>query len=160
MLILVFLLCAGCGGVYVLDLSARRRQIRQMQDLIRYLRREIRCSGAPLHRILSSEQCPSDLPILREMELAEPFDLIASYENSKRSCNAEMFFTEEEWSASDHLFYALGQGDFVEQESRLSLAESAFSEAEKNAQKTMERNGKPAIVLGCSLGAVFVLMLI
>ncbi len=160
MLILVFLLCAGCGGIYVLDLSARHRQIRQMQDLIRYLRREIRCSCAPLHRILSAEQCPSDLPLLREMELEEPFDLIASYERSKRSCNAEMFFTEEEWSAANHLFYALGQGDLSEQENRLMLAESAFCEAEKKARNTMEKNGRPAIVLGCSLGAVLVLMLI
>lgn len=160
MLILVFLLCAGCGGIYVLDLSARRRQIQQMQILIRHLRREIRCSYAPLCQVFSSEQCPKDLPLLREMDLSQPFDLITSYEKSKRTCKVEMFFTEEEWSASDQLFHSLGQGDLSEQETRLSLAESAFCEAEKNARNTMEKNGKPAIVLGCSLGAVLVLMLI
>ena len=160
MLILVFLICAGCGVVYALDLSARRRQILEMQDLIRHLRREIRCSFAPLPRILSDHKSTSNLPLLREMELSEPFDLTVSYEKSKRSCHGEMFFTDAEWKVSDHLFYSLGQGDLAEQENCLLLAESSFCESEKNAKTAMEKNGKPAMVLGCSLGAVLVLMLL
>lgn len=146
--------------IYALDLSARRRQILEMQDLIRCLRREIRCSYAPLPRILSDQKSASNLPLLREMELSDPFDLTASYEKSKRFCRGEMFFTEAEWKVSDQLFHSLGQGDVTEQENCLLLADSAFCEAEKNAKTAMEKNGKPAMVLGCSLGAVLVLMLL
>lgn len=146
--------------VYALDLSARRRQILEMQNLIRYLRREIRCSFAPLPQILAEYQSSTDLPLVRDMELSEPFDLTASYEKSKRSCHGEMFFTDGEWSVSDHLFHSLGQGDLAEQENCLLLAESSFCQAEKDAKTAMEKNGKPAMVLGCSLGAVLVLMLL
>ncbi len=160
MLILVFLLCAGCGIVYFLDLSARRRQIGQMLELIRYLQREIRCSYAPLHQIFSSDACPPQFPLLRDLDLSEPFDLAASYEKSKRSCKGEMFFSDDEWTAADQLFHSLGQGDGTEQEHRLSLAESVFSEAERSVKDSMGKNGKSAIVLGCSAGAVLVLMLL
>ena len=160
MLILIFLLCVGCGVIYALDLFARRRQIEQVLHLIRYLRREIRCFGAPLNQILSSPRCPSDLPFLHRMDFSEPFDLSAAYENAKRSCKGEMLFSDKEWDAADRLFLSLGQGDLSEQENQLSLAESAFSEAERDARESLGKNGKPAIVLGCSLGAVLVLMLL
>ncbi len=159
-MILVFLLCSGCGVVYVLDLSVRRKQIQEMLELIRYLRREIRCSYAPLHQILSSEYCPVKLPLLREMNLSEPFDLTESYQSSKCICKGEMFFSEREWEASDHLFLSLGRGDGAEQEERLSLAETAFLSAEQSAGEALGKKGKAAVVLGCSAGAVLVLMLL
>lgn len=160
MLILVFLLCAGCGAVYVLDLSVRRRQIGQMLELIRFLRREIRCSGTPLHHLLSSDSCPGELPLVREFNISEPFDLTESYEKAKCSCKSEMFFTEKEWATADELFYSLGQGDVTEQESRLSVSETAFLEAEREVRSIIGKNGKPAVILGCSAGAVLVLMLL
>lgn len=160
MLILVFLLCGGSGAVYVLDLSVRRRQISQMLDLIRFLRREIRCSGAPLHYLLSSTACPSDLPLVRDMDASEPFDLTVAYEKAKNVSKSEMFFTEKEWGIADELFYSLGQGDGEAQETLLSGSELAFLEAEREVRSVIGKNGKPAVVLGCSAGAVLVLMLL
>ncbi len=132
----------------------------QMRELIQFLHREIRLSHAPLNALLKETQTLNSLPILREMDFSAPFDILQSYENAKRSCKGEMFFTEEEWRATDRLFFSLGQGDVSEQEGCLSLAQSAFSESEERVRDSIGKNGKSAVVLGCSLGAVLVLMLL
>ena len=160
MLTLIFLLCAGCGVIYLLDLIARRSQILQMRDLIQFLHREIRLSHAPLNLLLKEEQAINGIPILREMDFSDPFDLHQSYEKAKRSCKGEMFFTDEEWRAADRLFLSIGQGDVSEQESCLSFAQSAFSQSEERVRDAIGKQGKSAIVLGCSMGAVLVLMLL
>ncbi len=160
MMILVFLLCGGCGAVFLLELCCRRRQITQMLDIIRYLRRDICCSRAPLHHILSQESCPKELPLLQYMDFSEPFDLSASYLKAKAHSESEMFFSEEEWEASDALFSVLGLGDVTEQERCLSQAEGRFESSEKMAKELIGSKGKPALVLGCSAGVVLVLMLL
>lgn len=131
-----------------------------MRDLIQFLHREIRLSHAPLNILLKERQTPDSLPILREMDFSDPFDILLSYEKAKRSCKGEMFFTEEEWRAADRLFSSLGQGDVSEQEACLSFAQSAFSQSEERVRDSIGKNGKSAVVLGCSLGAVLVLMLL
>ncbi len=160
MLFLVFLLCVGVSGIYVLELTARRRQISQMLRLIRYLRREIRCCAAPLHHILSSENCPKGLPLLRVFSFEDPFDLTENYRKSKDLCEKEMFFSPEEWTAADDLFFDLGQGDGEEQERLLLQAETIFSQAEITVKESLSKNGKSALVLGCCAGAVLVLLLL
>ena len=150
----------GGGGIYVLQLSARRRQIEQTLRLIRYLRREIRCSAAPLHRILSSESCPCDLVLMQRFCWEEPFDLTGNYRNSKENSQKETFFSSEEWRAMDDLFFNLGQGDSDEQERLLSQAESVFSQAEITVKEMLMKNGKSALVLGGCAGAVLVLLLL
>ncbi len=157
---LVFLLCGGWGGLYVLDLLARRRQIEQALGGIRYLRREIRCSQAPLHQILASESFPRQLPLFRRFSYEPPFDLTESYQSAKTACRGEMFFTSEEWKAMDDLFFSLGQGDCDEQERLLILAEESFREAHKTVLQTLSKNGKSSLVLGCCAGAVLVLLLL
>ncbi len=144
--------------IYVFELIARRRQIGQMLELIRFLRREIRCSGMAIPNLLGSY--PSDLPILSEMDCSEPFDLVSSYDNAKKNSRGEMLLKEEEWSATDELFYSLGLGDVEEQQTRLTVCEKTFLQVEKEAKEAIKRNGKPAVVLGCSVGAVLVMMLL
>ena len=131
-----------------------------MRDLIQFLSREIRLSHTPLNVLLKEKQGPSSLPVLREMDFTDPFDLMQSYEKAKQICKGEMFFTEDEWRASDRLFSSLGQGDVSEQENCLTFALSAFSESETQVRDSIGKNGKSAVVLGCSLGAVLVLMLL
>ncbi len=124
------------------------------------MRRDISCSYAPLHQILKSESCPKSLPFLQQMSFAEPFDLSASYTDAKAKAKGEMFFTEQEWSACDMLFSSLGQGDVSEQERRLAQAKLQFDESEKIVRDLTRTKGKPALVIGCSVGIFFVLMLI
>lgn len=146
--------------MYVLDLWIRRRQVHQMVELIRYLRREIRCTAAPLHQILQSPSCPKELPLLQEMDLSEPFDLSEAYRKAKLQSESSMFFSSVEWAPAEELFLSLGQGDGLEQETLLQIGEAAFTEAERNVSTVIGKNGKPALVLGCSAGAVLVLMLL
>ena len=146
--------------MYVLELSARRRQIEQTLRLIRYLRREIRCSASPLHRIFSSEFCPRDFILIRRFCWEEPFDLTENYRNSKENSKGEMFFSAEEWRAMDDLFLNLGQGDSDEQERVLSRAETVFLQAEATVRQTLSKNGKSALVLGCCAGATLILLLL
>ncbi len=144
----------------LLELSCRRRQLCEMLDLISYLRREISCSCAPLHQIFSNESCPKNLPLLRQMDFREPFDLAESYGTAKNKTAGEMFFSDSDWTACDALFTSLGFGDLSEQERRLSRGEIQFSEAEKSVRELTRTKGRPALVLGCSAGIVLVLMLV
>ena len=155
----VFLISAGVGAVYALELYSKRRQIDGFLSLIRYLRREIRCSGAPLHRVLSDGDCSALFPLVREMDCTEPFDLREQYRKAKASSSGEIFFSESEWNACDELFDSLGRGDLEEQEHRLLLAEEFFTAARSSAQEAFGKKGKSALVLGCSAGAVLVMML-
>lgn len=141
-----------------MDLKARRMQFAQTLELIRCLRREIRCDSLPLPQVLRS--CKNSLPLLEVMNCAEPFDLISSYEEAKLNCMEQTLLDREAWQALDSLFYALGRGDVLAQEERLEVCESYFFHAEEEARGRIMRNGKPAIVLGSSVGAILVLMFI
>lgn len=158
-LILTFLLCAGTGGTIVLELISRRRQLLSMLELIRYLRREIRLSGLPLNRLFSSSSCPKDLPLLEAMNCDEPFDLLENYRKGKALSAESSFFSPSDWEACDVLFSALGQGDLEEQERRLAAAEEYFSDAAEGVRRDISGKGRSALVLGCSVGAVLVLIL-
>lgn len=157
-LLLIFLLCGGIGVIYVLDLMARRRQMVQMLEWIRFLRREIRCESASMSSLLRKKV--NTLPLLQALECREPFDLAEAYERAKIVSQGEMLFGHEEWNATDELFRSMGIGDVTEQENRLSLCEGVFLRSEESAREALGKNGKPALVLGCSVGAVLVLMLI
>ena len=156
-LLLIFLLCGGIGVIYVLDLMTRRRQIEEMLAWIRFLRREIRCKSAPMAALLSDKI--NSLPLFRDLKCEEPFDLAEAYERAKAVSHGEMLFGHEEWKAADELFCSLGIGDVTEQEHRLDLCEGVFSRSEEAAREALGKNGKSALVLGCSVGAVLVLML-
>lgn len=158
LLLTVFLLCAGIGIVYVLDLQARRRQIAQMLELIRFFRREIRCSFVPIPELLSRNTV--DLPLLRTIDHKTPFDLVASYQKAKTHSRSEMFFTEQDWNAVDALFSSLGQGDEAEQTEYLNACEAYFLQAEAESRELLYKKGRPALVLGGSAGAVLVLILL
>jgi stage III sporulation protein AB len=159
LLIVVFLISAGVGAVYALELLSKRRQIDGFLLLIRYLRREIRCSASPLHRIFSGVDCPVGFPLIREMNFSEPFDLCESYRRAKAKSKGEIFFSEQDWKNCDELFESLGRGDLQEQEQRLVTAEEYFNEARKSADDAVGKKGKSALVLGCSVGVVLVMML-
>jgi stage III sporulation protein AB len=131
-----------------------------MLQLIRYLRREIRCYGAPLSSVIFSENCPKNLPLVRCFESNCPFDLISVYTKAKADSGTEMFFSSKDWQIADQLFFSLGQGDSSEQEILLSLAEESFSLGERELKDTIGKNGKSALVLGCCAGAVLVLLLL
>lgn len=160
MLILTFLLCAGTGGTIALELISRRRQLLSMLELIRYLRREIRFSGLPLNRLLSAPSCPKDLPPVQGMCFDEPFDLAENYRRGKLACGESSFFSAADWEACDDLFFALGQGDLEEQERRLETAEGYFSDTAEGVRRDISGKGRSALVLGCSVGAVLVLILL
>lgn len=102
----------------------------------------------------------NSLPLLQAMECQEPFDLAEAYRRAKSTTQSEMLFGYEEWNAADELFRSMGIGDVAEQEHRLNLCETAFLRAEESARDALGKNGKPAVVLGCSVGAVLVLMLL
>ena len=131
-------------------------RLEQMLDVIRYLRREIRCSSIPLPRLLAS--CDTALPLLSAMNCEEPFDLVSSYLAAKEVCRGEMLFCEDAWRATDRLFLSLGRGDLTAQEECFSVCETVFQTELEGMREKIVRNGKPALVLGCSVGAVFVLM--
>lgn len=160
MLILTFLLCAGTGGAIVLELISRRRQLLSMVELIRYLRREIRLSGLPLNRLFSSPACPGNLPLVQAISCNEPFDLAENYRKARISSEESSFFSSSDWEACDALFFALGQGDLEEQERRLDMAERYFSDAAEGVRRDISGKGRSALVLGCSVGAVLVLILL
>ena len=129
-----------------------------MIRMIRYLQREIRCSGESLPRLISHPDCPRDLPLLRRLSCEEPFDLSDAYRNAKEKSQVEMFFSGNDWQLCDDLFESLGRGDLAEQDRRLTLGESAFLQAEQMISEKIRTTGRPAVVLGCSFGAVFVLL--
>ena len=159
-LILIFLLCAGSGASYLLELFSRQKQIGQMLQFIRYLRREIRCCGAPLSSLIFSDDCPKELPFLRCFENNCPFDLTSAYAKAKADSSNEMFFSSKEWQMADQLFSSLGRGDETEQQRIISLAEESFSLGEGEIKEMIGKKGKSALVLGCCAGAVTVLLLL
>ena len=128
-------------------------------DLIRYLRRQIRCENGLLPQILREAAVENPLPILRAIDLAEPFDLSRAYRNAKECCSAEMFFSRGEWNETDRLFCELGQGDRETQGRQLELREAAFAELLREAESRLRKNGRLALVLGGCSGAMLVLML-
>ena len=157
MLLPLFLLFTGFGLMYVVELLARRRQVEEVIRFVRYLRREIRCSGRPLVDLLDSYE--SDLPILVHMDCAEPFDLLSCYKKAKKESFKEMFFDPSDWRALDTLFETLGNGDSLAQEESLKICEESFGHSSVALREKVVRNGKPALVLGASAGAVLVLLL-
>jgi hypothetical protein len=129
-----------------------------MIRFLRYLRREIRCQSRPIVDLLNSFQ--TDLPVLCKMELREPFDLLCSYRDAKIRTAGEMFFSSADWQAADELFCVLGHGDLEAQDESLRICEEAFCRSVGCLREKVARNGKPAMVLGVSVGAVLILLLI
>lgn len=142
--------------MYLFELRARRTRLEQLLGLTRYLRREIRCEAVPLPILLTGFQ--ENLPLLRLMDCNEPFDLVASYEEAKSLCRDVMLLDEDSWRALDALFFSLGRGDGAAQEEALSACEAYLRGAVEAAKEKILRNGKPALVLGCSFGAILVLI--
>ena len=99
------------------------------------------------------------MPLIRQMDCGEPFDLLRSYENAKARGREGMLFSEGDWQECDRLFADLGKGDREAQVELLSLCEEKFGTRLQELRETCRRNGKPALVLGGSAGAVLVLML-
>ena len=128
-----------------------------MLELIRFFRREIRCSFLPLPDIIS--QSPQSLPLVSAFDTQEPFDLVLSYEKAKESSFEEMFFTKEDWASVDALFRSLGKGDGAEQTEYLNFCEDYFLRAEAESAEALGKKGKPAVVLGCAAGTMLILLL-
>lgn len=154
----LFTLCALLGIGYATELIAHRRRIAALLRAMRYLRREIRCHVRPLPDIL--RECPEPLPLFAQMDVTPPFDLPCAYRRARERCTDVWPLSEEEWQTLDDLFLILGQGDPQEQIRSIDLCSESLERCEKDLRERVERNGKPAIVLGCCAGAFLVLMLL
>ncbi|MBQ4322709.1 MAG: stage III sporulation protein AB [Clostridia bacterium] len=146
------------GLIYVLELRARRCQLMKGIEFLRYLRREIRWTSTTIPQLIRN--CPVDFPLASAMDCSEPFDLTSAYREALDQCGKELFFRAEEREAMDRLFLSLGQGDLTSQEECLKACEETFLRCVEGTGVLLSRNGKSAVVLGASFGAVLVLLLL
>ena len=137
-------------------MSFRRKELTQMADLVRRLRREIRFSALPLNRILFD--CREDHPLILAMDCSEPFDLDQSYRLASDAVRKESFLNRGDWAILDRLFRSLGRGDLSEQEACLALCEEELSRRESEARDSFGKRAKPALVLSSSAGAILWLL--
>lgn len=144
----------------MIELCARRKQLVQMQCFLRSLRREVRCSAAPLNVVLKNLAETLELPLLDSFDFSYPFDLSVRYPEAKKRAFDEMFFRKKDWEWADRLFHSLGEGDLAEQDRHLSFCEEGLCSLIGDASATVGRNGKLALVLGGSFGAMLVLLLL
>ena len=143
--------------MYIAVLTLRKKQLRQAEDLIHLLQRQIRCYAYTVPDILKSAKNP--LPLLRYIPLKEPFDLVSAYATARQKSRWEMFFRPSDWDWCDRLFFGLGTGDTEQQIKLLTDCESSVKQARQETERDLAKNGKAAWILGACSGAVLALML-